>query len=32
MKENKITAAHGLTMLVRGLAHVEGTCGYQSAD
>ena len=24
MKENKITMPHGLTMLVRGLAHVEG--------
>ena len=24
MKENKITMPHGLTMLARGLAHVEG--------
>ena len=33
LKENKITMPHGLTMLARGLAHVEGgACGYQSAD
>ena len=24
MKQNKITMPHGLTMLARGLAHVEG--------